>query len=135
MLIKLCEELNLAHRVEFMDPVRDVHVRMARAGLVVLPSRFEGFGNTVLESMAMGAAVISTNRPGPASLIEDGVNGRLVPVEDSESLAKVMAELMSEPEVRASLGCEAMKVRERFRQDRIMRQWAATLLPVVAEYK
>jgi glycosyltransferase involved in cell wall biosynthesis len=109
--------------------MHDVERWMARAGVVVLPSRFEAFGNAVLESMAMGAAVISTNCPGPASLIDDGVNGRLVPVEDSDNLARVMAELMSQPEIRAKLGCEAMKVRERFAQDRIMQQWAATLLP------
>jgi glycosyltransferase involved in cell wall biosynthesis len=133
ILIGLCEELNLGRRVEFMDPTRDVDTWMARAGLIVLPSRFEAFGNTVLESMAMGAPVISTNCPGPASLIEDGVNGRLVPVEDSASLERVMAELMSQPEVRARLGLEAMKVRGLFRQDRIMRQWAATLLPDLVE--
>jgi len=129
MLINLCEELNLTRRVEFLDPVRDVHLWMARAGLVVLPSRFEGFGNTVLESLAMGAAVISTNSPGPASLIEDRTNGRLVPVDDSESLTRVMAELMSQPETRVRLGGAAMNVRKRFRQDRIMRKWEGTLLP------
>jgi glycosyltransferase involved in cell wall biosynthesis len=128
-LIGLCAELDLRHRVEFLEPMHDVERWMARAGVVVLPSRFEAFGNAVLESMAMGAAVISTNCPGPASLIDDGVNGRLVPVEDSDNLARVMAELMSQPEIRAKLGCEAMKVRERFAQDRIMQQWAATLLP------
>jgi glycosyltransferase involved in cell wall biosynthesis len=131
-LIELCADLNLRERVEFLEPMRDVESWMARAGVVVLPSRFEAFGNTVLESMATGAAVISTNCPGPVSLIEDGMNGRLVPVDDVESLAIVMAELMTQPETRAALGHEAMKVRERFQQDRIMEQWAATLLPNLA---
>src|ERR1700722_3867512 len=131
-LIGLCADLNLRERVEFLEPMRDVESWMARAGVVVLPSRFEAFGNTVLESMATGAAVISTNCPGPVSLIEDGMNGRLVPVDDVESLAIVMAELMTQPETRAALGHEAMKVRERFQQDRIMEQWAATLLPNLA---
>jgi glycosyltransferase involved in cell wall biosynthesis len=131
ILMGLCEELSVRDWVDFMEPVRDVDAWTARAGLVVLPSRSEAFGNALLESMAMGAPVISTNRPGPASLIEDGVNGRLVPAEDIDSLARVMAELMSQPDVRAGLGLEAIKVRERFGRDRIMRQWATTLLPDV----
>jgi glycosyltransferase involved in cell wall biosynthesis len=72
ILIGLCEELNLGQRVVFRERVRDVDTWIARAGLVVLPSRSEAFGNAMLESMEMGASVISTNCPGPASLIEDG---------------------------------------------------------------
>jgi glycosyltransferase involved in cell wall biosynthesis len=53
----------------------------------------------------------------------------LVPVEDVETLANVLVELMSQPNVRADLGREAMKVRQRFRQDVIMPQWEELLLP------
>jgi len=129
-LLRLGEELGLAGRVEFPGHVQNVENWMVRAGLVVQPSRFEGFPNVVLESMGMGAAVISADCPaGPSELIEDGVNGRLVPVEDVAVLACVMAELMSEPDLRARLGRDAMKVRERFRQESIMAQWEALLLP------
>ena len=97
---------------------------MARAGLVVQPSRFEGFPNVLLESMGVGAPVISADCPsGPADLIQDGVNGRLVPVEDVTSLARVMAELMADPKAREILGNEATKVRQLFRQDLIMDRW------------
>ncbi len=103
---------------------------MSRAGLVVQPSRFEGFPNAVLESMGMGAAVISADCPaGPAELIEDGVNGRLVPVDDVFTLSRVMGDLMADPALRARLGREALKVRERFRQESIMARWEALLLP------
>lgn len=129
-LIKLRDQLNLIDRVEFIGQVCDVEAWMARAGLVVQPSRFEGFPNVVLESMGMGAAVISADCPsGPSDLIEDGVNGRLVPVEDIATLMRVMAELMSQPQVRERLGREASKVKQRYRQDLIMAQWEACLLP------
>jgi len=128
-LLHMRDELGLAHRVEFVGHVLDVETRLARAGLVVQPSRFEGFPNVVLESMGMGAAVISADCPaGPAELIEDGVNGRLVPVENVATLSRVMAELMSEPEHRVRLGQQALKVRERYRQESIMAQWEALLL-------
>lgn len=132
-LLQLRDGLNLGGRVEFEGPVADIERFMARAGLVVQPSRYEGFPNVVLESMGMGAAVIAANCPsGPADLIEDSVNGRLVPVEDVEALQHAMEELMSQPELRARLGREASKVRERFRQDRIMAQWEACLAPAAA---
>jgi GalNAc-alpha-(1->4)-GalNAc-alpha-(1->3)-diNAcBac-PP-undecaprenol alpha-1,4-N-acetyl-D-galactosaminyltransferase len=129
-LIALSEELSLGDRVTFVGQTPDVVDWMARAGLVVQPSRFEGFPNVVLESMGLGAAVISSNCPsGPADLIEDGVNGRLVPVEDVESLAGIMAQLMSSPEERARLGRAAKTVRERYRQGAVMERWEACLFP------
>ena len=104
---------------------------MARASLVVQPSRFEGFPNAVLESMGMGAAVISADCPaGPAELIEDGINGRLVPVEDVEALAR--RDVAADVRCRSfalQLGREATRVRERFRQDSIMAQWESVLVP------
>ncbi len=61
---------------------------------MVQPSRFEGFPNVVLEAMGMGAPVVSADcLAGPADLIRDGVNGRLVPVEDIDALAEAMRTL------------------------------------------
>lgn len=129
-LQQLRDALGLRERVKFPGLVRDVEDWLARAGLVIQPSRLEGFPNAVLEAMGMGAAVISADCPaGPADMIEDGVNGRLVPVEDVSTLARVMAELMAQPALRARLGREAARVRERFRQETIMAQWEALLLP------
>jgi glycosyltransferase involved in cell wall biosynthesis len=68
-------------------------------------------------------------RAGPSELIADGVNGRLVPVDDVEALTRAMLELMAKPELREQLGREAAKVRQRFRQEFIMDKWEACLFP------
>jgi glycosyltransferase involved in cell wall biosynthesis len=129
-LVAQRDELQLTGRVRFLGEVREVEDWLARAGLVVQPSRFEGFPNAVLEAMALGAAVISADCPaGPADLIQDGVNGRLVPVEDVSALAGAMRELLADPKLRASLGERARLVTQRFHQDRIMALWQAALLP------
>jgi glycosyltransferase involved in cell wall biosynthesis len=129
-LMQLRDELNLANRVEFVGEVRDAELWMARAGILVHPSRREGFPNVVLEAMGMGAAVICTDcRAGPSELINDGVNGRLVPVDDVDSLTRALSELMARQDLRTSLGREASKVRDAFSQTRIMDQWEACLLP------
>lgn len=128
-LARLCAELDLAGRVEFAGQVREVESWMSRAGLVVQPSRFEGFPNAVLEAMGMGAPVISANCPsGPADMIDDGINGRLVPVDDVATLTQVMAELMSQPAIRESLGREARKVRQKYGQEAIMAKWETCLM-------
>lgn len=127
-LLRLRDELVLTKRVQFIGQVQNVETWMARAGLVVQPSRFEGFPNVVLESMGMGAPVISADCPsGPSDIIEDGVNGRLVPPEDVATLAQVMAELMSQPKICETLGREAAKAIQRYRQEVIMPYWEACL--------
>ncbi len=127
-LAKLCDELSLDTRVTFVAPTRDVESWMTRAGLIVQPSRFEGFPNVVLEAMGLGAAVISADCPaGPAEIIEDRHNGRLVPVENVAALAQAMADLIADPVERARMGAEAMRVRERFALERVMKMWEAAL--------
>ena len=129
-LTRLCGELLLDDRVEFAGQRPDTVAWLAHAGLVVQPSRFEGFPNVVLEGMGLGAAVISANcASGPSDIIEDGINGRLVPVDDVDKLAEVMTELLSCPDERDRLGRAASTVRERFRQDLVMDQWEACLFP------
>ena len=129
-LVKLCRELLLDGRVQFIGQTSEVVDWIIHAGLVVQPSRFEGFPNVVLEGMGLGAAVISADCPsGPSDLIEDGINGRLVPVENVEALAAAMAELIAHPEERERLGRAAYSVRERYRQDTVMGLWDACLLP------
>jgi GalNAc-alpha-(1->4)-GalNAc-alpha-(1->3)-diNAcBac-PP-undecaprenol alpha-1,4-N-acetyl-D-galactosaminyltransferase len=129
-LTRLRGELLLDDRVEFVGQSSDVVAWMAQAGLVVQPSRFEGFPNVVLEGMGLGAAVISADCcSGPSDMIEEGVNGRLVPVDDVNKLVEVMKELMSNPGERARLGRAASGVRERYRQEVVMDRWEACLLP------
>ncbi len=125
----LRDDLSLSDKIAFEPPQKDIEMRFARAGLVVAPSRSEAFGNVILESMAMGAAVISTTCAGPMSMIEDGVNGRLVPVGNAVVLSDVMAELMSQPEQRARLGREAEKVRRQFAQESMMELREDCLVP------
>lgn len=124
------DALGLKGRVEFPGRVRDVERWLSRAGLVVQPSRFEGFPNAVLEAMGMGAPVISADCPaGPADIIENGTNGCLVPVGDPTALAQAMERLFADAALRQRLGFSAISVRDRFRQETVMEQWRSTLVP------
>jgi GalNAc-alpha-(1->4)-GalNAc-alpha-(1->3)-diNAcBac-PP-undecaprenol alpha-1,4-N-acetyl-D-galactosaminyltransferase len=121
--------LQIVDSVEFAGAVGNVEDWMARAALLVHPSRREGFPNAVLEAMAMGMAVICTDcRSGPSELIEDGVNGRLVPVDDGRRLAIAMDELMSDGALRERFGANASAVRERYSASKLMDIWERCLL-------
>ena len=97
--------LGLQQRVGFLGHCRDVSTWLATASVFVLPSRFEGMPNALLEAMAQGLAVVVTDAsPGPLEEIEQGVNGFVVPSEDAAALALRLEQLASDPALRETLG-------------------------------
>jgi glycosyltransferase involved in cell wall biosynthesis len=66
--------------------------------LFVLSSRWEGFGNVIVEALECGVPVVSTDCPsGPAEILENGRIGRLVPIQDPAALAASIAESLRNP--------------------------------------
>jgi len=81
------EQWVLDGTIEWLGEVRDVRPELAKASVLVLPSYREGTPRSVLEAMAMGRAVITTDVPGCRETIVDGSEGLLVPVRDPAALA------------------------------------------------
>ncbi len=96
----------------FTDDVAGV---LSAADMLVLPSRWEGFGLAVAEAMAAGLPVVATRVPGLTEVIEDGKSGLLVDSEDLDGLAAAVAGLIDDPARRARLGLAGRRrVGERF---------------------
>lgn len=90
--------LGIASRVLFAGYVNDPAACYAVADLFVLSSLTEGFGNVLVEAMAAGVPVVSTDAPhGPREILADGRFGPLVAVGDAGALARAMAETLSAP--------------------------------------
>lgn len=92
------EAIGIASRVLFAGYVNDPAACYAVADLFALSSTSEGFGNVLIEAMAAGVPVISTDAPhGPREILADGQYGTLVPVGDAEGLAVAMAAMLDNP--------------------------------------
>ena len=77
---------------------------VATADIVVIPSRFEGFGLAAIEAMALSRPVIVTAVGGLLEIVEDGCNGIVVPAKNPRELAAALRRLMSSPVMRKTLG-------------------------------
>lgn len=124
-LESLAQSLGIRERVTFHGFRGDVLSFMGAADLFVLSSRWEGFGNVLVEAMAMETPVISTECPhGPSEIIESGVNGVLVPVEEPNSLAIAIEHLLTNPAQAAELAANGRERARRFSASLIGREYA-----------
>jgi glycosyltransferase involved in cell wall biosynthesis len=92
------QESGIGDQVLFAGYVNDPHACYAAADLFVLSSVSEGFGNVLMEAMAAGVPVVSTDAPhGPREILGDGRYGSLVAVGDAPAMARAMADMLDRP--------------------------------------
>ena len=94
----LVQELGLLQDVSLPGFVDNPYKYMKRAGVFVLSSKYEGFGLVLVEAMACGTPVVSTDCPsGPSEILQGGKFGRLVPIQDEDSLAQAILHTLMDP--------------------------------------
>ena len=97
-LRSLAQELGVAEQVDFPGFKENPYAFLARADLFVLSSRNEALPTVLIEAMACGCPVVSTDCPfGPREILEGGRLGPLVPVGDAEALAEAMDRTLDDP--------------------------------------
>lgn len=93
----LIKELGLEQDVVLPGFVNNPYKYMKHATVFVLSSRWEGFGNVLVEAMALGTPVVSTDCPsGPLEILDGGKHGKLVPVGDPNLMAKAILETLED---------------------------------------
>jgi glycosyltransferase involved in cell wall biosynthesis len=89
-------ELDLEGEVALVGYVSNPYAYMARSSVFVLSSAWEGFGNVLVEAMAVGTEIVSTDCPsGPAEILADGKYGALTPVGNSKAMAEAILKTLS----------------------------------------
>jgi glycosyltransferase involved in cell wall biosynthesis len=103
----------IAGGVEFIGRLDDVRPAIAECSVYVLPSYREGTPRSVLEAMAMGRPIVTTDAPGCRETVEEARNGFLVPPRIVEPLASAMERFIVEPASIAGMGAQSRALAER----------------------
>ena len=105
----------VAHAVVFAGRRSDIRTLLAGADVFILPSNLEGLPIALLEAMATALPVVATRVGGIPEVVDEGVNGRLVPAGDSAGIADVVIEIYARPDQSQRMGRNArLTVEERF---------------------
>lgn len=122
---KIIGELGIdKNRCHLYGPTNDVMKEYLSSSIFLLPSRFEGFGLVIIESMACGVPVVSFDcENGPRSIITDGEDGFLVQPFDIMAYAEKVMQLMRNEELRKRMGANAQKVVSQYDLDIVGLQW------------
>ena len=119
------KQLGLSDAVRMPGVVSEPEEWLQHADIFVLPSRFEGFPNALLEAMHCGLPVVAFDCPsGPREIVQNDCTGILVATGDTEALSKAMIRLANDPALRERLGiASARDVAQRFALDRVCAMW------------
>lgn len=119
----------------FIEPsTDDIIDKYCESSVFVLSSRFEGFGMVITEAMACGIPAVSFMCPsGPRDIIKDGEDGLLVENGNVEQLAEKICYLIENEEIRKEMGKKARVNVERFKIEKIGKQWKDTFESVLSK--
>ena len=103
------------------------------ADVVVMPSHYESFGMVALEAMACGTPVIATQVGGLAFLVQDGVTGFHIPVDDPEALSDRLITLLDNRTLHAQMSQQAAEIAQNYAWEKIARNVNALYAEVIAQ--
>ncbi|BCL83377.1 glycosyltransferase family 4 protein [Ktedonobacteria bacterium brp13] len=123
-LQKMAQLLGIYESIEFAGLQSDVPAQLHRGVIDVLPSRWEGMPNALLEAMACGLACVATCVSGSEDLIQSGENGLLVPTNDYEAMAQALLTLLNDPALVERYGAAARAtIEEHYTLDHVLHMY------------
>ena len=129
----LASKIVIEDNVEFKGVSDNLVKDISKCEIYVLTSDYEGIPNTLLEAMTIGMPCVSTDcSPGGARmLIDNGINGTLVPCGDVTAIADAINFYIENKDIAEKHGKEAVKIKDKFSYDGIMEKWEKYILEVI----
>jgi len=121
------QRLGLARWVKLVGHTTNPYAWMASADVFVSQSRWEAFGIVIVEALAMGCAVVATATDGARNILEHGVDGWVVPLNDLEALAKGLELLLTDKDLRQRLSERGKEKAKQFDAPLIAQRYVETL--------
>lgn len=133
-LTEISKELKIQKSVSFYPPEKDIKSKYLEASIYVMSSRFEGFGMVLTEAMACGVPCVSFNcNYGPSDIIIDKIDGLVVSNGDYKALANALEKLISDKNMRMTMGINAKNNVKRYLPEIIVEQWDQLFKTLVNE--
>lgn len=130
-LQQLIDNKGMTARILLHKPTRDVISEYLHSQFLVLSSDYEGFGLVIIEAMACGIPVVSTNCPyGPSEIIEDEVTGLLCKM-DVKDLAAKMEWMITHESKCKEMGIKAHQVASKYKRESVMKEWEYVYMSVL----
>lgn len=126
-LERFIEENSLQNRLILMGNVSDVNDYLRQASILVSTSVYEGLGMNILEAKQMGVPCVSFDIIGPQELIQDGIDGYLVPPYHCEDMVEKIDTLIRDPALRERFAKQALNAMGDFETGKIISQWKTVL--------
>ena len=130
------DKLGMAGRIRLLPARKDLFSAIRTARLFVLSSDYEGMPNALMEAMALGLPCVATDcRPGGArTLIEDGINGYVVPRMNVNALADKMRYVLLHPDMANTISYGGRKIANTHTEKKTFDKWEAFIMKVVKRY-
>lgn len=128
---QLIHHYGLSSKITIFPPVRNIYDEYRKSQFLVLPSDSESFSLVIIEAMACGIPVVSTDCPfGPREIVDDGKTGLLSRLE-AEDLAAKMEWMITHDSERQEMGIQAHQAVSRFDKNKVMEEWEKAYLSAV----
>lgn len=122
-LKKLIELYRLKEHVFLCGHIANIHEELQKATIFVMTSNYEGLSNSLVEAMMLGLPCITTNYDGANEVVENKINGLIVPMDDEVALAKALTCLINDEEYRNRLGNLAKSTSSKYLEESVFAQW------------
>lgn len=128
-------ELNIQDKIFLCGVSDNIKEQLEKSKIFAFPSNYEGMPNALIEAMAVGLPVIATNCPcgGPREVIQENINGILIPVNGELSMEKAINDLIENEDFAKQLGNNAKKIKNRLSPEIIVKQWEEYINYVLKE--